>query len=168
MHTAAEAWSAGACAAAPGTAAADAGSARSVGTVLAFDFGAKRIGVAVGEASLAIAHALTVIRDERNDLRFGQIDRLVAEWRPDLLVVGLPLAVDGGEHAMTARCRRFARQLQARFGLAVCLVDERYTSVAAEGLVRASRGAAPREKGQIDAAAAQLILQSYFDTPRHS
>ena len=81
---------------------------RPQGTVLAFDFGEKRIGVAVGERALAQAHPLTTIRSEANAVRFAAIAALIAEWRPERLVVGLPLALDGTPHAMTARCTRFA------------------------------------------------------------
>jgi putative Holliday junction resolvase len=85
---------------------------------------------------------------------------LLAEWRPARLVVGLPLANDGSAHAMTLRARRFARQLEGRFGLPVTLVDERYTSVEAEGRLRVDPGAGPHG---VDSAAAQLILQQHFD-----
>ena len=95
------------------------------GTVLAFDFGTRRIGVAVGEAMLKNARPLTTIDAAANDARFAAIGRLIAEWQPARLVVGLPLALDGSAHEMTARSRRFANQLHGRFGLPVALVDER-------------------------------------------
>ncbi|WIM04634.1 MAG: Holliday junction resolvase RuvX [Candidatus Nitricoxidivorans perseverans] len=120
------------------------------GTVLAFDFGTRRIGVAVGEMMLAHARPLTVIDAEANDARFGAIGRLVGEWQPRRLVVGLPVHPDGAEHEMTARCRRFARQLEGRFRLPVELVDERYSSC---GL----------SAENIDAEAAAVILQAWFD-----
>jgi putative Holliday junction resolvase len=136
------------------------------GTVLAFDFGTKRIGVAVGETDLRMAHAIAAIDNERNDARFAAIVALIDEWRPRLLVVGLPFAVDGSEHEMTARCRRFANQLAGRFGLPVHLVDERFSSSSAEAMVRQSGAggwASTRSKGHIDAASAQVILQAFFD-----
>lgn len=102
------------------------------GTVLAFDFGEKRIGVAVGEWALRQAHPLTVIRGEANAERFARIAELLREWQPQSLVVGLPLALDGTPHAMTARCTRFANQLRGRFGLPVETAEERLTSVEAE------------------------------------
>ena len=98
---------------------------RPSGTVLAFDFGEKRIGVAVGERLLAQAHPLTTLRGERNDERFAAIAALIAEWQPTSLVVGLPVALDGSAHAMTARCTRFANQLRGRFGLPVDYAEER-------------------------------------------
>ncbi len=133
------------------------------GTVLAFDFGEKRIGVAVGEWALQQAHPLTVIHGEANAERFAAIAALIEEWRPVSLVVGLPTALDGTPHAMTARCTRFANQLRGRFGLRVDYADERLTSVEAEEQLRQSGHPAKRAKAHIDAVAAQLILQAYFD-----
>ena len=130
------------------------------GTVLAFDFGEKRIGVATGEFETRLAHPLPGISAERSDARFAAIARLLAEWRPTRLVVGLPLATDGSAHAMTLRARRFARQLEGRFGLPVTLVDERYSSVEAAARLRVDPGAGPHG---LDCAAAQLILQQHFD-----
>lgn len=116
------------------------------GTVLAFDFGEKRIGVAVGEWELCQAHPLTTIVGEANRERFAAIAALIDEWRPSSLVVGLPLATDGSTHAMSARCTRFANQLRGRFALPVEQVDERYSSVEAEERLRETetdvRGAA--------------------------
>lgn len=127
-------------------------------TVLAFDFGIKRIGVAVGEPELGTVHPLPGIAAE-GDARFAAIGRLVAEWTPARLVVGLPLAVDGSAHDTTLRAARFARQLRGRFHLPVELVDERYTSVEAAQRLR-GRAAA---RLAIDSVAAQLILEQYFD-----
>jgi len=136
------------------------------GIVLAFDFGLKRIGVAIGEILLAQARALTTIAAEANDARFAAIGKLVAKWQPAGLVVGLPLSMDGGEHAMSARCRRFAHQLEGRFGLPVSLVDERLSSSEAER--RLSEGGLDWQarKQQVDATAAQIILQDYFDAQK--
>lgn len=136
------------------------------GTVLAFDFGEKRIGVAVGESALGMAHPLTTIETEVREQRFEAIGRLIAEWQPRALAVGLPLALDGSEHAMTARCRRFANQLKGRFNLPVTLVDERLSSTEADRLLSESSTGAGRRRGgksAIDAVAAQIILQGYFD-----
>ena len=90
------------------------------GTVLAFDFGLRRIGIALGETLLGQARPLMVIDAESNDARFKVIEGLIADWQPALLVVGLPCSVDGSEHEMTARCRRFAHQLEGRFRLRTC------------------------------------------------
>jgi len=133
------------------------------GTVLGFDFGEKRVGVAVGDGALGLAHPLPTIASGDKDRRFAAIDRLVAEWRPGRLVVGLALAADGSEHEMTRRCRRFARQLEARYRLPVALVDERYSSAAAEEALRGQGVDLRADKHLVDAAAAQIILQGYFD-----
>lgn len=120
------------------------------GTVLAFDFGLRRIGVAVGERELGTAHPLPAVSG------FPEIRKLVAEWRPVRLVVGLPVR-EAGAHPLAPRVERFARQLEGRFHLPVARVDERYTSVEAEGRLRGVKA------GSIDSVAAQLILEQYFD-----
>lgn len=129
------------------------------GTLVAFDFGEKRIGVAIGEIETGLAYARPAIDVEGSDARFAAIARLFSEWRPVRVVVGLPLATDGSAHAMTLRARRFARQIEGRFRLLVVMVDERYTSVEAESRERAEPGAGGYG---IDSAAAQLILQQYL------
>ncbi len=133
------------------------------GTVLAFDFGLKRIGVAIGEPLLRRANALTTIEAETNEARFAAIARLIQEWQPALLVIGLPLALDGAEHEMTVRCRRFANQLHGRFDLPVVLTDERLTSAVADTELREAGLGWRMRKGRVDALAAQHILQDYFD-----
>ncbi len=135
-------------------------------TVLAFDFGEKRIGVAVGETALESAHALEVIAAEDNKTRFAAIERLVVEWQPRVLVVGLPTHPDGAEHELTRLSRRFAHRLEGRFGLPVVLVDERYTSVAAEIGLRERGISGVRVRDALDAAAAAEILRSYYETRR--
>lgn len=145
------------------------------GTVLCFDFGEKRIGVAVGETALRQAHPLSVIRGAANAERFAAIAALLAEWQPACLVVGLPLALDGTPHAMTARCTRFANQLRGRFALPVDYADERLTSCEAQERLRDTGHDARSARQYLDAVAAQLILQSWFDClptsmefPRHA
>ncbi|MGB6054096.1 MAG: Holliday junction resolvase RuvX [Burkholderiaceae bacterium] len=123
-------------------------------TVLGFDFGLQRIGVAVGNTLLRQAQPLTIIDAAANDAKFVAVAALLREWQPARCIVGLPLHPDGAPHAMTARCRRFANQLHGRFGLPVELVDERYSSA----VVAAGRGQ------RIDADAAAVILQQYFAT----
>lgn len=132
------------------------------GTFLAFDFGTKRIGVAVGESSIGQAHPLATIRSERNDQRFAAIAALIEEWKPVCLVVGLPVALDGAPHAMTARCIRFANQLRGRFGVEVAYAEERLSSAEAEERLRESGYNARGAKEHLDTLAAQIILQSYF------
>ena len=135
-------------------------------TVLAFDFGLQRIGVAVGEAELGTAHPLRGIAAQTQPGRFTAIERLVAEWKPSLLVVGRPLGEDGAPHEMTRRAEKFARQLNGRFRIPVELVDERYSSAEVESRMRAAYGnrkTANLAKGKtLDSHAAQVILEQYF------
>jgi len=138
------------------------------GTVLAFDFGEKFTGVAVGESSVGLAHPLGLIVAEKNAVRMDEAASLVAAWRPGFLVVGLPLSMDGKEHELTRRCRRFARQLEAKFGLPVKLVDERLSSAAAEETLRAAGKGGRKHKLRTHQVSAQIILQSYFDDPGSS
>jgi putative Holliday junction resolvase len=128
---------------------------RGARTVLAFDFGLKRIGVAVGEPELGTAHPLPAIAAPG----FDSISRLVGEWQPRSLVVGLPVA-ERGEHALARRVERFARQLEGRFRLPVARVDERFTSVEAQSRLKGSKSVI--NKRSIDSVAAQLILEQYF------
>lgn len=133
------------------------------GTVLAFDLGLKRTGVASGELSIGIAHPLTVVHADSTDARLDAIARLIAEWRPVVLVLGLPMHADGSEHEMTRVTRNFARKLESRFALPVFLVDERLTSAAAESELRERGIHGKKNKALTDAVAAQLILQGFFD-----
>jgi putative Holliday junction resolvase len=118
-------------------------------TILAFDFGEKRIGVAVGNTITKTAEALKIIQEKNQDEKFKAIEALIQEWQPQLLVVGLPTHPDGAEHEMTLKAKRFGNQLHGRFQKEVVWVDERYTSVSVQD-------------GN-DALAAQLILQQYLD-----
>ena len=134
-------------------------------TVLAFDFGTRRIGVAMGNTLTRVAHPLVTIEGERNDERFEAIAALVAEWQPGTLVVGLPTHADGTEHDMTHRAQRFARQLEGRFRLPVALVDERWTTEAAQSMLDDAGTTGRKGRAARDSVAAQLILQSWFDEP---
>jgi len=132
------------------------------GTVLAFDFGTKRIGVAVGDFETRLAHPLTGIAAAENRARFAAIERLIAEWQPALLVIGVPAHTDGSDHPVGRLARRFAQRLHGRFGIRAELVDERLTSHEAEGMLRASGVRGARLKAGLDAMAAQRILETYF------
>ena len=124
-----------------------------IDTILAFDFGLKRIGVAIGNTMICQAKPLSVITATANEPKFAAIDSLIREWGASRIVVGLPSHPDGTEHEMSARCRRFANQVHGRFNLPVELVDERYSSA----VIHAKRGEV------IDDRAAAVILQQYFD-----
>ena len=128
---------------------------RSPLSFLAFDFGTRRVGVAVGNSVLRQGQPLVTL-SAMGEARFDAIRRLVDEWRPDALVVGVPTHPDGAPHDNTRRARAFARQLHGRFRLPVHEVDERYTTVEAM-----SQGAA-----DVDAAAAALILEQYLRRPQ--
>lgn len=133
------------------------------GTVLAFDFGLKRIGVAVGNLDLGLAHPLATVGGGNTVEQFESIFQLIREWRPVLLVVGLPTHADGTEHELTRQSRRFARRLEFRFGIRTILVDERHTSIDASAALREAGVKGRKQKPMLDQVAAQLILQSYFD-----
>ncbi len=128
-------------------------------TLLAFDYGEKRIGVAVGNALMRQARALVVVPNRDRVFRFEAVGKLIAEWKPDALVVGLPCHPDGAPHEMTQLAKRFGNQLNGRFNLPVVWVDERYSSVAADLDMR-ERGVAAQMR---DAEAARIILQQYLD-----
>jgi putative Holliday junction resolvase len=133
------------------------------GTILAFDFGLKRIGTAVGNLELGLAHPLSTISNENRSTCFAAIAQLIEEWQPVLLVVGLPSYPNGSEHELTRRSRRFAQRLESRFGIETLLVDERYTSVTASAALRDAGVNGIKRKHMLDQVAAQLILQTYFD-----
>lgn len=139
------------------------------GTLLGFDFGLARVGVAVGELETGHANALLTLEGEAAAPRFAAIEKLLAEWRPAGLVVGVPLHLDGTPHEMTARCRRFANQLRGRFALPVVECDERLSSAAAEAaLVNSGQRDWRARKDVLDAVAAQIILQHFLDHHRHA
>lgn len=139
------------------------------GTLLAFDFGLARIGVAVGELETGHANPLVTIHEAGNDGRFAAIAKLIAEWRPVGLVVGIPCSLDGEKHALTTRCERFAQQLHGRYGLPVARVDERLSSAEADERLREAGARHWRDrKANLDAMAAQIILQSFLDAYCHA
>lgn len=123
-------------------------------TILGFDFGLKRIGVAVGNTLIRQAQPLIIIHALTNEEKFAEIAGLLQQWQPARCIVGLPMHPDGTEHEMTQRCRRFANQLHGRFGLPTELVDERYSSA----VIASRRGE------RVDDQSAAIILQQYFDT----
>ena len=123
-------------------------------TVMAFDFGTRRIGVAVGNTLTQVGQPLKTVSETSSDASFKVIEGLLREWQPNRLVVGLPCHSDGVEHEMSAKARRFGNQLHGRFQLPVDWVDERYTSAVLEG--------DPNMRDNLDAESAALILEQYF------
>jgi len=134
------------------------------GTVLGFDYGAKRLGVAVGETSTRIANPLGAIAAEANEARFAAIDKYVDEWKPVAFVVGQPKHSDGSAHEVARLAGKFARRLAGRYRRDVLMVDETLTSATAESELRETRTRAS-SKGDVDALAAAIILQSFLDQP---
>ena len=131
--------------------------------VLAFDFGLRRIGVAVGNTVTRTARPLATITGDDPGRCLDAIAALVDEWRPGRLVVGLPLHADGTEHAMTARSRAFAQTLARRFLLPVSFEDERHTSEIARDALRAAGRGARADRALRDQVAAQIFLQAWLD-----
>ena len=145
----------------------DAPEATAPRTVLAFDFGLRRIGVAVGQDITASASPLGVVGNGENGVDDAAIDGLVREWRPTTLVVGKPLNADGTPGEMTRAAEAFAETLE-RFALPIHLTDERYSSAEAERLLKASRAAGSRgriRKEDIDAASAVMIAERFLAGP---
>ena len=136
-------------------------------TILAFDFGMRWIGVAVGDTETRIASPVGVFEGRSPERRIAAVESLLREWHPGRLLVGLPLSMDGGEHDVTRRARRFARQLEARFRLPVDLADERLSSASAREDLRDAGKGGREHKHEVHALAAKIILQSYLDeSPR--
>ena len=133
------------------------------GSALAFDFGAKRIGVALGDLKLKIAHPLTTIQSEVNEQRFSAIGELISEYRPVLLVIGFPVNDDCSEHEMSRLARKFAQRLAGRFNLRTVLVNEYLSSASAESALAEAGVHGKRQKLFVDQVAAQQILQSFFN-----
>jgi putative Holliday junction resolvase len=134
--------------------------------VLAFDFGHRRIGVACGDTVSRTAAPLDAVPVGASGPRWEVIDALLREWRPALIVVGLPYNVDGSDSAMTTSAREFATEVARRSRLQVVLVDERYSSREAEARLKSARGSGLRRrrvaKADVDAAAACVILERWF------
>ena len=123
-------------------------------SVMAFDYGTRRIGVAVGNTLTKLGQPLKTIAEPNTDVRFKVIQDLITEWQPNRLVVGLPCHPDGTEHEMSQKARRFGNQLSGRFQLPVDWVDERYSSAVLES--------DPEMRDNLDAQSAALILEQYF------
>ena len=133
------------------------------GSVLAFDFGKTRIGIAQGNTYIGIAHPLDTITGKNNQDKFNQIKKLIDEWQPDFLIVGKPCHLDGTPHEITQLAEKFARRLHTIFRLPVALVDERLTSLVAEQRLTESQTFGKKRKTALDQVAAMEILQSFFD-----
>jgi putative Holliday junction resolvase len=137
-----------------------------VATILAFDYGQRRIGIAIGQSLTATARALTTLQNHNSEPAWEKIRQLIADWEPQLLLVGLPLRADGRDSEFSDEARKFAAALGQRFDIPVELHDEHLSSVEAQSQLREQRGSGERRrkisKEDIDAAAAALILRSWM------
>ncbi|MCQ8228920.1 Holliday junction resolvase RuvX [Pantoea trifolii] len=133
-------------------------------TLLGFDFGTKSIGVAVGQQLTGTARALTALKAQDGTPDWKLIEKLLKEWQPDYVVVGLPLNMDGTEQELTARARKFANRLHGRFGVRVEMQDERLSTVEARADLFERGGFRALQKGQVDSQSAVIILEDWFDT----
>jgi len=134
-----------------------------INTLLAFDYGTKNIGIAVGQTITSSANSLAPLKAKDGVPNWENIEKIIQEWKPDLVLVGLPLNMDDTESELSARARKFANRIHGRFGVKVELVDERLTSFEAKGEVMSRGGSRDYKNNPIDSIAARLILESWFE-----
>ncbi|MEZ9199003.1 Holliday junction resolvase RuvX [Shewanella sp. 10N.286.54.B9] len=132
-------------------------------TVLGFDYGTKSIGIAIGEGLTASARPLMSIKAIDGIPKWEEIGAIIDEWKPDVVVVGLPLNMDGTEQEITQRAKKFANRLNGRFGVKIATQDERLTTADAKARLFEMGGYKALTKGQVDAMSAVLIIESYFE-----
>ena len=137
-------------------------------TALAFDFGTKSIGCAVGQSITGTAQVLPAFKAQDGIPNWDAIEKCLKEWEPDVVVVGLPLNMDGTEQELTLRARKFANRLQGRFGLNVQLQDERLTTTEARSEIFDRGGFRALKKSKVDGISACLILESWFEVAEYS
>jgi len=133
-------------------------------TALAFDFGTKSIGCAVGQSITGTAQALNAFNATDGIPNWHEIEACLKEWQPKIVIVGLPLNMDGTEQPLTQRAKKFANRLQGRFGIKVSLQDERLTTTEARAEIFQRHGYRGLNKGKVDSISACLILESWFET----
>ena len=138
----------------------------SANTYLGFDYGTKHLGIAVGGSASGRAEPLATASVHQGIPDWPLLDRLINEWKPAALIVGLPLNMDDSENAMSRAARKFGHRLQGRYNLPVHMVDERLTSVDAKNTLVESRVPWKQRKARVDKLAAQTILQAYLDEQR--
>lgn len=132
-------------------------------TAIAFDFGTKSIGCAVGQSITGSAQPLAAFKAQDGIPNWNAIEKCLKEWKPDILVIGLPLNMDGTEQPLTARAKKFANRLHSRFGIPTTLQDERLTTTEARAEIFQRGGYRSLEKGRVDSIAACIILESWFE-----
>ena len=133
-------------------------------SLMGFDFGTRSIGVATGQEVTGTASPLTSLKANEGIPDWVQLEKLLKEWQPDLLVVGLPLNMDGTEQEMTVRARKFGQRLHGRFGFQVEFKDERLTTTDAKARLFEQGGYKALGKSRVDAVSAQLILESWIES----
>lgn len=133
-------------------------------TLLGFDFGTKSIGVATGQMITATAQPLPAIKANDGIPNWNIVEQVINEWKPDLVVVGLPLNMDGSEQPITQRAKKFANRLNGRFGVKITLQDERLTTASAKEFIFSHGGYKALDKGKIDSVSAALILESWMES----
>lgn len=136
-------------------------------TLLAFDYGTKNIGVATGQTLTASANSQPPLKARDGVPDWNQVEKLLKDWQPDLVLVGLPLNMDDSESELSARARKFANRLHGRFGVKVELVDERLSSFEAKGEVMRSGGSRDYKHNPVDSIAARLILEGWLANRAH-
>ena len=130
--------------------------------LIAFDYGEKRIGVAVGQSVTGTANPLKPLDAKEGQPNWSEIELLLKQWQPDFLIVGLPLNMDSTEQLLTKRAKKFANRLNGRFGITVQMMDERLSSVEAREQLFSAAGFKGLKNNSIDSQAACLILESWF------
>ncbi len=131
--------------------------------LLAFDYGTKNIGVASGQSLTGTANSLAPLKAKDGIPDWSQIESLLRDWKPHLVLVGLPLNMDGSESELSTRARKFANRLHGRFGVKVELVDERLSSFEAKGEVISAGGSRDYKNNPVDSIAARIILEAWFE-----
>lgn len=132
-------------------------------TALAFDFGTKSIGCAIGQSITGSAQPLPAFKAQDGIPDWSLIEKCLKEWEPNIVIVGLPLNMDGTEQALTARAKKFANRLQGRFGVNIALQDERLTTTEARTEIFQRGGFRALEKSKVDSISACIILESWFE-----
>jgi putative holliday junction resolvase len=136
-------------------------------TLLAFDYGTKNIGVATGQTITSSANSQPPLKAKDGIPDWNHVEKLITEWKPDLVLVGLPLNMDGSESELSARARKFANRLHGRFGVKIEMADERLTSFEAKGEVMSRGGSRDYKHNPVDSIAARLILEGWLANNQH-
>ena len=133
-------------------------------SLLGFDFGTKSIGVATGQMITQTAQPIAAIKANDGIPNWNVVEKVIEDWKPDLIVVGLPLNMDGTEQPITQRAKKFANRLNGRFGIKIALQDERLTTASAKEFIFEHGGYKALDKGKVDSVSAALILESWMQT----